>query len=329
MIQPCLRIYTLAPAEPQEPAHAARTCREAEGAGWQARANSRPNKRFPASISAVTPSDASSSLALKAMPSTRLPSHLTPTTMLALAQQALDRALPRADSGQGRRGPVPLLRPLVVAKCLIVRVFSSVISAHVAFRLVWLWHVFSSAKKRAVALEARHEARMSVGLHPFRKVWNYASGMTVDAARFRLALATFPNFFRCVGWVLLAGGSALAPTTHYDFIREIPMLSRSELRAFIGAWDEKWIWVISRFVTTASASASSPSKCTSPADAKSSSFQHSPAGNANPHVPTLKTPATPLLTPGTGTPFMLGGGDGDAPEPDAVAKALLARGSRD
>ncbi|KAJ7433056.1 hypothetical protein FB451DRAFT_1420087 [Mycena latifolia] len=47
---------------------------------------------------------------------------------------------------------------------------------------------------------------------------SYAKALDARAARFRLVLATFPNIFRCGGWVPL--GAA-----HYHFIiREIPIL---------------------------------------------------------------------------------------------------------
>ncbi|KAJ7469214.1 hypothetical protein FB451DRAFT_1177198 [Mycena latifolia] len=129
----------------------------------------------------------------------------------------------------------------------------------------------------------------------------------LDSARFRLALATFPNIFRCGGWVPLAA-------THYHFIREIPMLSRYEVRASIGAWDDKWIWVISRFVKPASRS----TRPTPAADSKTPT---------NPLVATLKTPATPLLeTPAAATPS--GVSTPAAMEPE-VSKALLARGARE
>ncbi|KAJ7469181.1 hypothetical protein FB451DRAFT_1255982 [Mycena latifolia] len=185
------------------------------------------------------------------MPSTsvlaRLPLPLP--TMLALLQHAL-RLAPTA-----AKALAALLFLLNVGSWPLVwhfRVFSSVIEAHVAFRLTWLRHLLSSKEKRAAALEAWHEARMPIGAHPFRKVWTYASWVSVDdsdfnlhmsyssyakaldSSRFRLALATFPNIFRCGGWVPLAA-------THYHFIREIPMLSRYEVRASIGAWDDKWV----------------------------------------------------------------------------------------
>jgi hypothetical protein len=40
---------------------------------------------------------------------------------------------------------------------------------------------------------------------------NSSYAMALDSARFRLALATFPNIFRCGGWVPLAGASLLSP----------------------------------------------------------------------------------------------------------------------
>jgi hypothetical protein len=39
---------------------------------------------------------------------------------------------------------------------------------------------------------------------------NSSYAMALDSARFRLALATFPNIFRCGGWVPLAGASLLS-----------------------------------------------------------------------------------------------------------------------
>ncbi|KAJ7469178.1 hypothetical protein FB451DRAFT_1400737 [Mycena latifolia] len=200
--------------------------REGEGRDTQARANSRPNEPAPAFADAFAiagpapqPSDERVQLiGLKEMPSTALarsPSALppTPTQTLRLAPTAgkfLALLLLLLNAGSS---------PLV----WYLRVFSSVIEVHVAFRLVWLRHRLSSKEERAAALEARHDARMPVGVHPFRKVWTYASWVSfddsefnlhmnnssyakaLDSARFRLALATFPNIFRRGGWVPLAG----------------------------------------------------------------------------------------------------------------------------
>ncbi|KAG6907549.1 hypothetical protein DXG01_008535 [Tephrocybe rancida] len=71
---------------------------------------------------------------------------------------------------------------------------------------------------------------------------NSSYAKTMDSARFKSALAMFPMFFRAGGWMALAA-------THYSFIREIPMLTSYEIRLTVGAWDQKWIYVIAKFVT--------------------------------------------------------------------------------
>lgn len=44
----------------------------------------------------------------------------------------------------------------------------------------------------------------------------------------------FPIFFRAGGWIALAG-------THYNFVKEIPMLAKYEVYSGIAAWDKKWV----------------------------------------------------------------------------------------
>jgi len=70
---------------------------------------------------------------------------------------------------------------------------------------------------------------------------NSSYAKTLDTARFKTALRMFPMFFRAGGWMPLSG-------THYHFIREIPMLASYEVRTSIAAWDQKWIYVMSKFV---------------------------------------------------------------------------------
>jgi len=64
----------------------------------------------------------------------------------------------------------------------------------------------------------------------------------LDSARFKAALHLFPHFFRAGGWVPLAA-------THYNFIREIPMFASYEVRMSIGGWDDKWIYIVCKFIT--------------------------------------------------------------------------------
>ncbi|KAJ6482349.1 hypothetical protein DFH09DRAFT_409426 [Mycena vulgaris] len=228
-----------------------------------------------------------------------------------------------------------------------LRVFSSVIEARLAIRLVKLRHVFSGREKRAAALARLYESRMPVALHPFREVWTYRSWVSIDdsdfnlhmsnssyakaldTARFRLALATFPSLLRCGGWIPLAA-------THYHFIREIPMLSRYEVRSSIGAWDDKWIWVVSRFVKPPSKkssfkSASSSSNTSKTANSKTATEKEKEPDAkdpSTPFIPSLKTPATPLMS-GATTPIPQNDNGGTGGDPSAVAQALLARAARD
>ncbi|KAJ7473163.1 hypothetical protein B0H11DRAFT_2037461 [Mycena galericulata] len=221
------------------------------------------------------------------------------------------------------------------------RLFAPLFEGYFGLSLVKLRHVFSGTERRREALEAWYEGHMQIGEHPFRKVWtrslrvrldqgdfnmhmsNSSYAQVLDAARLRLALSAFPNIFRCGGWVPLSA-------TYYHFIREIPIFSKYEVRASIGSFDDKWLWVVSRFVKPPSKKSKSKSKSKSaPQSATATATEGEP-----PHstlIPTLKTPATPLAS-GSTTPLLGPGtgfagsasGDGDG-EAVAHAQALLAR----
>ncbi|KAI9445859.1 hypothetical protein BJY52DRAFT_1127893 [Lactarius psammicola] len=64
----------------------------------------------------------------------------------------------------------------------------------------------------------------------------------LDLARTNSVLYIFPSF------VLAGGGIALAGT-HFQFLREIPMFARYEVRSQIVGWDHKWLYVVHRFVS--------------------------------------------------------------------------------
>ncbi|KIK70004.1 hypothetical protein GYMLUDRAFT_133026, partial [Collybiopsis luxurians FD-317 M1] len=64
----------------------------------------------------------------------------------------------------------------------------------------------------------------------------------LDFARTKASLELFPHFLR-------VGGHLALSSTHFNFIREIPLFTRYQLRLSIGAWDEKWCYMISHFVT--------------------------------------------------------------------------------
>ncbi|KAJ7816394.1 hypothetical protein B0H13DRAFT_432502 [Mycena leptocephala] len=229
-----------------------------------------------------------------------------------------------------------------------VRVWSAAFELRGA--LLWhrLTHLYLGKEAKKAALRGWYEAHLPIGVHPFRTVWTYerfvgfddsdfnlhmsnsSYAMALDSARFRLALATFPNIFRCGGWVPLAA-------THFHYIREIPMLTRYEVRTTIGAWDEKWIWCISRFVKPPSKKSKSTTKgeksengiadAIALANGVALASVHAQEGETL--IPSLKTPATPLGGMSGGqTPL---GGDnvnGNGNEPDKVSQALLAQAAR-
>ncbi|KAG6877912.1 hypothetical protein C0993_002398 [Termitomyces sp. T159_Od127] len=82
---------------------------------------------------------------------------------------------------------------------------------------------------------------------------NSSYAKTLDSARFKAALAMFPRFFSAGGWMALAA-------THYNFVREIPMFASYEVRLSVGGWDQKWIYVVAKFVTKPSKKGKKTSK---------------------------------------------------------------------
>ncbi|KAJ7768942.1 hypothetical protein B0H16DRAFT_273697 [Mycena metata] len=251
----------------------------------------------------------------------------SPARLVVLLQTAL-RAVPTAAKYFG------LLLLLLNVRSLPlvwhIRVWSSVVQLRLALRWHRITHAFLPAARRKAALQAWYEDHLPVGSHPFRSSWTWSSWVSVDdgdfnlhmsnssypkaldSARFRLALEIFPNIFRCGGWVPLSA-------TYFHFIREIPMLTRYDVRTSIGAWDEKWIWFISRFVKP-------PSKKSSSKRSNKNAIDNS----QEQLIPSLKTPATPL-TDGGITPLINGvnGVNGTSAEPDAVSRALLARAKQE
>ena len=138
---------------------------------------------------------------------------------------------------------------------------------------------------------------------------NSSYARILDAGRFVVAIKAFFSFGRCGGWIALG-------STHFHFIREIPMLSSYEIRTTIGAWDHKWMYVVSRFVSRTRAS----KKPLKPADSVANT---TPAVNATPRVAVSHPPNTD----GVNTP--LANGDGSTTAPEQVAVLLAARASDD
>jgi hypothetical protein len=78
--------------------------------------------------------------------------------------------------------------------------------------------------------------------------------------------------------------------THHHFIREIPVLARYETRVSIGSWDQKWVYLVVRFVTRRSSSRTT------------SSARPSPRDTLTLPPPAVHTAAATPLSSGTGTP---------------------------
>ncbi|KAI0696176.1 hypothetical protein BC835DRAFT_886995 [Cytidiella melzeri] len=187
--------------------------------------------------------------------------------------------------------------------------------------LVWHWHVFSPIvlyRLRVAALNLRTlfwskgerlEAKdkflrglCPVGEDPIKftitvNSWagpddcdfnmhlsNSSYPKHLDWARFRAALRLCPTFFRAGGWIALGA-------THFKFIREIPMFASFEMRMNLVCWDNKWLYLVVRFVTPKKKS-KSDDKTRAVPDGDSTPEKPIPSGDSA-HFPTLHTPAQP------------------------------------
>ncbi|CAE7085804.1 unnamed protein product [Rhizoctonia solani] len=112
---------------------------------------------------------------------------------------------------------------------------------------------------------------------------NSCYAKNLDPARMQACIDWFPAFFGDNGWVALGGA-------HYHYIREIPINTHYEVRMSIGGWEDKWIYLVAKFV-------SHPKKTKSGSQTKHSHNLHTKPTA----IPTITTPSTPLVTE-TSTP---------------------------
>ncbi|KAH9945225.1 uncharacterized protein BXZ73DRAFT_86752 [Epithele typhae] len=128
------------------------------------------------------------------------------------------------------------------------------------YRLTRLLYTFSSAKVRQQKMDEWIESLSHVGVNPFDllvdfKTWagpddcdynlhlsNSSYPKRLDATRMKLGLQLCPTLFRVGGWMGLGA-------THFTFLREIPMFSKYEMRTSVMSWDNKWMYIVTRFVT--------------------------------------------------------------------------------
>ncbi|KAJ4479345.1 hypothetical protein J3R30DRAFT_3702596 [Lentinula aciculospora] len=129
-----------------------------------------------------------------------------------------------------------------------------------AFRVPNFFATVANRTERDRRIAEYIDKTSPVGVHPFDFKVIYRSRVSVDESDFnmhmsnssypkvldftrtKMATHLFPHFLR-------AGGVVPIASTHFHFVREIPMLAKYEVRAGIGAWDEKWFYVVGRFVT--------------------------------------------------------------------------------
>ncbi|KAB5590484.1 hypothetical protein CTheo_6066 [Ceratobasidium theobromae] len=104
---------------------------------------------------------------------------------------------------------------------------------------------------------------------------NSCYAKSLDPARMQACIDWFPAFFGDGGWVALGGA-------HYHYIREIPVNAPYEIRLSIGGWEDKWIYLVAKFVSHPKGKSKSSSASTHSAKATT--------------VPSITTPSTPLFT---------------------------------
>ncbi|KAJ3793658.1 hypothetical protein GGU11DRAFT_691372 [Lentinula aff. detonsa] len=128
----------------------------------------------------------------------------------------------------------------------------------VAWARVWARYWMRCSKKLVGGFWL--ESVTPVGAHPFEWEGSYATWVgfddsdfnmhmsnssypkVLDFARTKASLELFPQFLRVGGHVALS-------STHFQFIQEIPLFAKYQILTSIGAWDEKWCYLIFRFVT--------------------------------------------------------------------------------
>ncbi|KAJ3780577.1 hypothetical protein GGU10DRAFT_321545 [Lentinula aff. detonsa] len=141
------------------------------------------------------------------------------------------------------------------------RVLWCVIKVRTRYSVAWARVQLDSIHRlRIREMEFWLESVTPVGAHPFEWEGSYATWVgfddsdfnmhmsnssypkVLDFARTKASLELFPQFLRVGGHVALS-------STHFQFIQEIPLFAKYQILTSIGAWDEKWCYLIFRFVT--------------------------------------------------------------------------------
>ncbi|KAM6491308.1 hypothetical protein JOM56_013547 [Amanita muscaria] len=141
-----------------------------------------------------------------------------------------------------------------------LRVFRPVVAIRLSYLMVKLRTLFMSRRQSEGEEDKWVDNICPVGQDPFTTQVSYYSwasfddsdgnmhlsnssyAKTCDAAGLGGALKVFPMLFHLGGYMALAA-------THFEFIKEIPILASYEVRVTIGSWDQKWMYMICKFVT--------------------------------------------------------------------------------
>ncbi|THU91343.1 hypothetical protein K435DRAFT_759363 [Dendrothele bispora CBS 962.96] len=200
-----------------------------------------------------------------------------------------------------------------------VRVFRPLIYVRFEQLSIMAKCMFSSKKTKLRVMEEWIESISPIGQSPLGPVVVYKSfasfdecdynlhlsnssyAKALDGARFKLARELFTQFLRVGGHMPLAA-------THFHFIKEIPVLNPYEVRVSVGSWDEKWVYILCRFVTKKKPGQkkSSPKDKTGVKNGSPSTpsmFDHAPVSDSG--TPSLSSTGTPnpTITINTSSPI--------------------------
>ncbi|KAJ3763247.1 hypothetical protein EV360DRAFT_78581 [Lentinula raphanica] len=220
---------------------------------------------------------------------------------------------------------------LAIILLLNIRAFPTVWHFRIFRPLIYIWtshlvlkvkSIFLSKSAKEEAFERWIDALTPIGATPFQSTvfrsWasidesdynfhlsNSSYAKALDAARFKLACQLLPKF-------LIAGGVIPLAGTHFQFVREIPILAKYEVRVTLEAWDEKWIYIVCRFVSKRQVkNKDSPQSKRDGTEPNSPTFFHAPISSSG-----VSMASTPVE--GTGTKPM------SPTDMDKLASRLLA-----
>lgn len=163
-----------------------------------------------------------------------------------------------------------------------------------------------SKREKELALDKWFASLSPVGKNPFDMVSKYRTwagpddcdfnmhlsnscyAKHLDMARFNAALTFMPTGFIAGAWMGVGA-------THFKYLKEIPIFSTYEMRTSIASWDNKWMYVLTRYVTHSHKQKGKRSPASTPG-------QSTPPVGA-PLMPPTHTPATTHDTPSCLTPY--------------------------